>query len=80
MATVIFAGLWAMRKRLETPGALFALYLIANGLERFFIEKIRVNAELEVLGVQFTQAELISTLTFLSGVVLWFALKKTKRR
>ena len=80
MATVIFAGLWAMRKRLQTPGALFALYLIANGLERFFIEKIRVNAALEVLGVQFTQAELISTLTFLSGVVLWFALKKPKQR
>lgn len=80
MAAVIFAGLWAMRKRFQTPGALFALYLIANGLERFFIEKIRVNATLEVLGVQFTQAELISTLTFLGGVVLWFAVKKPKRR
>lgn len=80
MATVIFAGLWAVRKRLQTPGALFALYLIANGVERFLIEKIRVNAQLEVMGLEFTQAELISTLTFLIGLVLWFALQKSKRR
>lgn len=79
MATIIFVGLWSVRKRLPAPGALFALYLIANGVERFLIEKIRVNAELDAMGLQFTQAELISTLTFLSGVGLWFGIKKSKR-
>ncbi len=76
MATLIFGGLWALRKRLTVPGQLFAVYLMANGLERFTIEKIRVNAELEAFGVTFTQAELISTLTFLSGVALWVWLKR----
>jgi len=48
-----------------------ALYLMLNGLERFFIEKIRVNTRLDFLGFQPTQAEVISTLLFLTGLVLW---------
>jgi prolipoprotein diacylglyceryltransferase len=44
-----------------------------NGAERFFIEKIRVNAVMEFAGLEFTQAELISTITFLGGgTLLWF--------
>ena len=70
MATVIFAFLWSMRKRWKAPGFLFGVYLMFNGVERFFIEKIRVNAEVEWLGITFTQAELISTLTFLGGLAL----------
>lgn len=63
-----------------------ALYLMLNGLERFFIEKIRVNTRLDFLGFQPTQAEVISTLLFLTGLVLWLwlnnrakALKSTNR-
>ena len=70
MATAIFAFLWSMRKRWRVPGFLFGIYLMFNGVERFFIEKIRVNAEMEWLGITFTQAELISTLTFLGGLAL----------
>ena len=62
MATAIFAFLWSMRKRWKTPGFLFGVYLMFNGVERFFIEKIRVNAEMDWLGITFTQAEMISTL------------------
>jgi hypothetical protein len=43
-------------------------------LERFFIEKIRVNVELDVLGMAVTQAEVISTLTFIAGILLWAVL------
>jgi len=73
---ILFLVLWSFRKRLKIPGTLFALYLILNGLERFFIEKIRVNTKMHVLGFQFTQAELISSLLLISGLVLWFYLRK----
>ncbi|HEX5653704.1 MAG TPA: prolipoprotein diacylglyceryl transferase family protein [Chitinophagaceae bacterium] len=73
---VLFLVLWSVRKRLKIPGTLFALYLMLNGLERFFIEKIRVNTRINLFGFQPTQAEVISTLLFLSGLVLWIVLKK----
>ena len=53
------ALLWAIRKRLRVPGMLFAVYLLLNGFERFWIEKIRVNEPF--LG-SITQAEVISGL------------------
>jgi prolipoprotein diacylglyceryl transferase len=73
---ILFLILWSFRKKLKIPGTLFALYLILNGVERFFIEKIRVNTKMHVLGFQFTQAELISSLLLISGIVLWFYLRK----
>ena len=73
---ILFLILWSFRKRLKIPGTLFALYLILNGVERFFIEKIRVNTKMHVLGFQFTQAELISSLLLISGIILWFYLRK----
>lgn len=62
---LLFGVLWMLRKRIATPGVLFCLYLIMNGIERFFIEKIRVNEPF--LGT-FTQAEVISSLLFLIGI------------
>jgi prolipoprotein diacylglyceryltransferase len=67
--------LWAVRKKLKVPGTLFALYLMVNGLERFFVEKIRVNTRIESLPFRPTQAEVISALLFLTGLILWFVLK-----
>jgi phosphatidylglycerol:prolipoprotein diacylglycerol transferase len=60
-----FFVLWSLRKRLSPPGMIFFLYLFLNGLERFFIEKIRVNVH--VLGT-ITQAEIIATLLMLAGI------------
>lgn len=76
---ILFLILWSLRKKLKVPGTVFALYLILNGLERFFIEKIRVNNRLNIFGFHPTQAEVISTLLFASGVVLWFYLKKRSK-
>ncbi|MBL0307081.1 MAG: prolipoprotein diacylglyceryl transferase [Chitinophagaceae bacterium] len=73
---ILFLVLWSLRKRLKVPGTLMALYLMLNGLERFFIEKIRVNTRLDIFGFQPTQAEVISTLLFLTGLVLWLWLNK----
>jgi len=38
---MLFALLWALRKRFKRPGILFAIYLIGAGLSRFFVEFIR---------------------------------------
>jgi len=77
---ILFLILWSLRKRLKIPGTLFALYLMFNGVERFFIEKIRVNNRLSIFGLNPTQAEVISTLLFLSGVALWIILVRNARR
>ena len=55
---------------------MFGLYLIFNGLERFMIEKIRVNSTYDILGFHPTQAELISTFLVLAGTLLLVKLKK----
>ncbi len=76
MALLIFVFLWCIRKRIKTAGVLFAIYLIANGSERFLIEKIRVNNVFDFLGLQVTQAEIISSILILTGIGLWIILKK----
>ena len=74
MGFILFGVLWAVRKRLKPFGAVFALYLILNGLERFLIEKIRVNNEMDLFGFHPTQAEVISTCLMIAGVILWIVL------
>ncbi len=70
---LLFAFLWAIRDRIKAPGLLFSTYLILNGIERFLIESIRVNSKYEVVGLSFTQAELISSLMVLAGIggIIW---------
>ena len=41
---------------------MFGIYMILAGVERFFIELIRVNTKYNIGGIEFTQAELISIL------------------
>jgi prolipoprotein diacylglyceryl transferase len=75
---ILFLVLWSLRKKLKVPGTLFAIYLVLNGLERFFIEKIRVNVKMSVFGWEFTQAELVSALLVISGLIIWYFLRKKK--
>jgi prolipoprotein diacylglyceryltransferase len=49
--------------------------MVLNGIERFFIEKIRVNTRYSIAGYHPTQAEIISTLLVISGAILYFVLK-----
>jgi prolipoprotein diacylglyceryltransferase len=51
---------------------MFALYLVVNGLERFLIEKIRVNNKMDLFGFHPTQAELIAASLSLCGVLLFW--------
>lgn len=64
--------LFASRKSIKIDGLMFAIYLIFNGLERFIIEKIRVNNQMSLFGFSPTQAEIISTILFVIGCMLFF--------
>lgn len=68
MALLIFAFLWAIRKRIHIPGMLFAIYLVLSGIERFMIEKIRINNVYHIFGREITQAEIISAISILLGL------------
>lgn len=73
---ILFAVLFALRKKVTVPGMLFGIYLIMNGVERFFIEKIRVNTKYDIFGFHPTQAEIISSLMVIGGAVLiWYCRK-----
>jgi phosphatidylglycerol:prolipoprotein diacylglycerol transferase len=61
--------LWQLRDRVR-PGALFALYLVGAGLERFLVEFLRRNEEV-LLGL--TAAQLESLSLFVVGAV-WIAI------
>lgn len=67
---LLAAVLFLSRKSIKIDGVLFSIYMIFNGLERFIIEKIRVNNQMDLLGYSPTQAEVISSLLFLTGSFL----------
>ena len=75
MAGLIFVFLWSIRKKIKIAGVLFCIYLILNGIERFLIEKIRINHDM--IGEQ-TQAEIISFSLILIGIVGIYFLNKRK--
>ncbi|MBL7951579.1 MAG: prolipoprotein diacylglyceryl transferase [Flavobacteriales bacterium] len=72
--TIVCVGffflLWSLRKRVSTPGIIFFTFLLLNGVERFFIEKIRVNV---AFAGSWTQAEVISLGLVIAGIagILW---------
>ncbi|HSK12277.1 MAG TPA: prolipoprotein diacylglyceryl transferase family protein, partial [Phnomibacter sp.] len=71
MGLIIFALLWSARKKLTAPGALFGMYLFFTGLERFLIEKIRVNTTYKLGFWEPTQAEIISLILMAAGVAIY---------
>lgn len=75
---ILFGVLWFIRKRIHIAGRLTAVYLMMNGVERFLIEKIRVNTTYDFGSFQPTQAELISTILFLGGMLLYIYAPKIK--
>lgn len=79
---VILGILWFLRTRIYIPGLLFFLYLFLISVERYFIEKIRVNDKYQILGMQATQAEALSVTLGLIGLAgmgwLWWQHRQKK--
>ncbi len=63
-----------LEKKIKIGGLLFSIYLILNGIERFFIEEIRVNESLiwfkNLTSIEITQGQLIAISLFLIGTSL----------
>lgn len=74
---VAFVVLWIFRNRITTAGVMTCIYLMINGFERFWIEKIRINEVASWTGFNITQAEIISSIFFLGGLIgLIYLLRK----
>jgi phosphatidylglycerol:prolipoprotein diacylglycerol transferase len=67
---LLFLFLWRIRDKIKFPGMMFGIYMILAGVERFFIELIRVNTLYNIGGLKFTQAELISVFMVIGGIAL----------
>lgn len=77
---IIFLFLWLIRRRIKIPGVMFGIYLIVNGLERFTIERIRVNDTYNIFGYHPSQAQVIAVLLVVSGLLLWiFQYRSSKK-
>lgn len=80
MAFTIGLILWLLRKRLtHIPGLLFSIYLFFNGVERFFIEFVRVNDRYNVLGFELSQAQIIAICFMLAGIAGGYFFTKRAR-
>jgi phosphatidylglycerol---prolipoprotein diacylglyceryl transferase len=76
VCTLLFLILWSIRKKITTPGVMFGIYLILNGIERFTVELIRVNNTFPLFGLHPTQAEIISASLVLAGLILIIIVKR----
>ncbi|MFI5222070.1 MAG: prolipoprotein diacylglyceryl transferase [Bacteroidia bacterium] len=76
---LLFVFLWSIRKKIRIPGMLFSIYLMLNGVERFFVEKIRINTTYNLFGHHITQAEIISTLLFIAGLTGFVILQRRNK-
>lgn len=77
VCSLLFGILMFFRRKWTVPLKMLGAYLIFNGLERFFIEKIRVNYKYDWL-LNLTQAEIISFIFIVLGLVLFFRKEKKK--
>ena len=82
LATLFFLVLWFIRKHIKLAGVLFGIYLLLNGLERFIIDKIRVNIQYDLIaGIKATQAEMIAIglMVFGLSLIAWLYFKNKQK-
>jgi phosphatidylglycerol:prolipoprotein diacylglycerol transferase len=66
---IVFMILWRLRKKPWGTGALFGVYLMFAGVERFLVEFVRAKDDRFLGG--FTIAQLTSVLVFIIGAIVW---------
>ncbi len=70
---LLFAILWIAKDRPHKPGMMTALILMLYGLFRFLVEFFREpDAQLGFIAGPFTMGQVLSVLTALAGIVLFF--------
>jgi len=67
---ILFFVLWTLRKRFTRTLQMFGTYLILVGVERFFVELIRVNSKYDWGFIHPTQAEILSVVLVITGACL----------
>ena len=72
----LFLILWMLKKRVTTPGAMLAFYLMGYGLVRFFIEYARQpDAQLGFVWFSFSMGQILCSAMILTGGVLLVTLR-----
>jgi len=69
LSALFFAIIWFLQGKIKVAGILFFIAIGLNGFARFFIEKIRVNNTYNFGDLQITQAEIISSMLVLLGII-----------
>ncbi len=68
LAGGITLSLLILRMFIARAGVLFFIYCLLNGLERFFIEFIRVNPRYTIFNFSLSQAQIIALLLIITGI------------
>jgi prolipoprotein diacylglyceryltransferase len=79
VSSIFFVILFSYRNKIKTTGMMFGIYLMMNGFERFWVEKIRVNTVYDIAGFHPTQAEIISSFLFITGLVIVVVSKRKQK-
>ncbi len=79
ISAIILGLLWFLRKKIKIAGMLFFIYLILNGIARFFIEGIRINERYDVLGMELSLSQFIGVGFVLVGIIGVIYLKNNGR-
>lgn len=69
LALLITGILWFLRTRIPYAGVLFFIYALLNGIERFFIEMIRVNPRYNIVGMNPSMSQGIALLLIITGII-----------
>jgi phosphatidylglycerol:prolipoprotein diacylglycerol transferase len=79
---VLFAVLWAIRKKFSFTGAVFALYIVGYGIVRFFIEFFREpDAHIGFVFGPLSMGQLLCLAMILTGAALYlFRRRRTMMR
>lgn len=77
MCLAIFGFLVVLNQKIQNkPALLFSIYMIFNGLERFFIEFVRVNERYTLMGMTLSMSQFIAIAILLVGLIMTFVFSK----